>query len=364
MKRPVNTISILFLIGFLLLNIACKENKQINKEVNRTEIKLTEINDTLKFRSGIRSVMQDSKSNYWFGSDQEGACRYDGKTFTYFTPENGLCGKQVIYIREDQSGQIWFSTSNGLCYFDGIKIITVSRRQDNLTRNFNSKEYASWEVNSTDLWFPGYNSKEILRVAQGIPYTLKNPIEIPANKNPGDFGITGFSKSRKGGMWIAYYSGFAYNDKNKTQYFNDSTMQFDGKSKYMHVRSILEDSKGRLWIGNNGIGVQLMEHNSIIHFSEKMNLLKGKLFQTKSPAGTLMHVFVIKEDSQGNIWFGDRDTGAWRFDGKEMRNFTLDATLNTQHIWDICEDKNGNLLFTSGDRGIYKFNGNGFDRVF
>jgi len=47
-----------------------------------------------------------------------------------------------------------------------------------------------------------------------------------------------------------------------------------------------------------------------------------------------------------------------------MRNFTLDATLNTQHIWDICEDKNGNLLFTSGDRGIYKFNGNGFDRVF
>lgn len=141
-------------------------------------------------------------------------------------------------------------------------------------------------------------------------------------------------------------------------------MRYDGKSKYMHVRSILEDSKGRLWIGNNGIGVQLKEKDSIIHFSEKYNLFKGEFIRVKSPEGTLMHVFAIKEDSKGNIWFGDRDTGAWRFDGKEMKNFKLDSFLNTQHIWDIFEDKSGNLLFASGDRGVYKFNGNGFDRVF
>ncbi|HAD33319.1 MAG TPA: diguanylate cyclase, partial [Chitinophagaceae bacterium] len=83
-----------------------------------------------------------------------------------------------------------------------------------------------------------------------------------------------------------------------------------------------------------------------------------------SPEGTLMHVFAIKEDSKGNIWFGDRDTGAWRFDGKEIKNFKLDSNISTQHIWDIFEDKRGNLLFASGERGVYKFNGNGFDRVF
>lgn len=209
--------SIFFLIISLLLNTACTENKQINKEVKKNEIKLTKLYDTLKFRTGIRSVIQDSKSNYWFGSDQEGACRYDGKTFTYFTPENGLCGRQVINIREDETGHIWFSTSSGLCYFDGIKFITIYRRQDNLTRHFNSKEYASWEMNSTDLWFPGNNSKEILRIAHGVPFIIKNPIEIPVNKNAGDFGITSFSNSRKGGIWIAYYSGFAYYDNNKIQ---------------------------------------------------------------------------------------------------------------------------------------------------
>jgi hypothetical protein len=28
--------------------------------------------------------------------------------------------------------------------------------------------------------------------------------------------------------------------------------------------------------------------------------------------------FAIEEDSEGNIWFGDRDTGAWRYDGKTV----------------------------------------------
>ena len=150
---------LLFIIYILLLNIVSKDSTDIINEICKDEITKTEAKDTLQFKSGIRSILQDSKGNYWMGSDQEGACRFDGKTFTYFTPENGLCGKQVIYIREDQSGQIWFSTSNGLCYFDGIKFITVSRRQDNLNWHFKSKEYASWEMNSTDLWFPGYNSK-------------------------------------------------------------------------------------------------------------------------------------------------------------------------------------------------------------
>lgn len=56
--------------------------------------------EMLKFNSGIRAILHDSKGNYWFGSDQEGVCKYDGKTFAYYSPVNGFCGKQVIYIEE------------------------------------------------------------------------------------------------------------------------------------------------------------------------------------------------------------------------------------------------------------------------
>lgn len=354
---------ILIICGTFFIGCNQTESKNTNVGQRKNTIIPDNPTDTLSFTSGIRSIFQDSKGIYWFGSDQEGVCKYDGKNFTYYTTDNGFCGKQVVYIKEDGTGNVWFGTSSGLCYFDGAKFISAAKNNDIPALNLNVTEPTYWENDKNDLWFPGKNSFEVIRIDKGKIYTLKNPIVIPANEKSVNYGITGFSKSKKGGLWIAYYAGVCYYDGKIMHNINDSTMHYDGKSKYMHVRSILEDSKGRLWIGNNGIGLQLKENDSIIHFSEKYHLFRENLFRAKSPPGTLMHVFAIKEDSVGNIWFGDRDTGVWRFDGKQMKNFLLDTSLTTQHIWDIYEDKSGNLLFASGDRGIYKFNGNGFDRV-
>jgi ligand-binding sensor domain-containing protein len=345
---------IIWLITTLFLGLSCADNKNLNKQTSQNETAVKHPIDTLKFIKGLRSILQDSKGNYWFGSDQEGICKYDGKTFTYFTAVNGFCGKQVISIKEDPTGTIWFGTSSGLCSYDGVL--------------FNSNPHLSpmksWATHKTDLWFASNKGQELIRIDKGHIYTVKNPIVVPPNGNPIDYGITGFSVGKKGDLWMACYNGVVHYDGKSTQYINDSFMKFDGKSNYMHVRSILEDSKGRLWIGNNGIGVLLKEGDSITHFSHKNNLVKGGAFGVKSPQGTLMHVFAITEDSKGNIWFGDRDTGAWRYDGKEIKNFVVAPQLKTQHIWDIYEDKKGNLLFAMADNGVYKFNGNGFNRVF
>ena len=72
----------------------------------------------------------------------------------------------------------------------------------------------------------------------------------------------------------------------------------------------------------------------------------------------------IFQDSKGNYWFGDRDTGAWKFDGKTMTNYIVDAKLSTPMIWDIAEDNDKNLLFAMGKGGVYKFNGKSFDKIF
>lgn len=44
----------------------------------------------LQFTTGIRSIFQDSKGNYWFGSNHEGVCLYDGESFKYLTSIEGL----------------------------------------------------------------------------------------------------------------------------------------------------------------------------------------------------------------------------------------------------------------------------------
>ena len=72
----------------------------------------------------------------------------------------------------------------------------------------------------------------------------------------------------------------------------------------------------------------------------------------------------LLQDNKGNYWFGDRDTGAWKFDGKTMTNYTVDEKLKTQMIWSIYQDNNGDLLFAMGAGGVYQFNGKSFDKKY
>lgn len=110
----------------------------------------------------------------------------------------------------------------------------------------------------------------------------------------------------------------------------------------------------------------LLKEDSTINFSKQNGLIHKKSLKngSHSPLGTLEHVFVITEDSEGNIWFGDRDTGAWKFDGKTMTNYTVDSTLSSPMIWCIYNDRNNNLLFGMEKGNVYKFNGKSFNKRF
>lgn len=137
-------------------------------------------------------------------------------------------------------------------------------------------------------------------------------------------------------------------------------------NELLHIRSVLADSKGRIWIGNNGIGVLLKDGETTINFSEKHNLIHPTSTRRgdKSQPGTMEHVFAIEEDVEGNIWFGDRDNGAWKYDGTTMTNYTNDKNLKSQMIWTIYKDNNYNLLFGMAEGGVYKFNGKSFEKQF
>jgi ligand-binding sensor domain-containing protein len=310
----------------------------------------------LKFTSGIRAILQDSKGNYWFGSHQEGICKYDGSSFTYFTTKDGLPGNQIIALNEDSYGNICISTNNGLCTIvDSIIKLIIPITSSNYP-------ITNVKVSRNDIW-ASYGT-DYIKTEKNRTILLENPFIQLNVKNPKDYGITCFTNGKNDNVWIGTYSGvIGYNGKFHTK-ISDSTLGYDGKDEYMHVRSILEDSKGRLWIGNNGIGILLKQGDSIVNFSKKHQLYKGTPFTNPALYGTLMHVFSISEDKNGNIWFGDRDTGAWMYDGKTMTNLVVDSLLKSQHVWSIYNDKNGNLLFGMAEKGVYRYSENKFERVF
>jgi len=337
------------------------ENKPAAKEANKIELVAGSKADTLKFTSGIRAILQDSKGNYWFGSHNEGVGFYNGESFKYFTTNDGLSHNQIRSIQEDESGRIWFATAKGVSVYD----------KGSFTRFMTStnKPVLDWNATKGGLWFYA-NEEDGINRFDGMNMSY---LVFPKPKNHSSdrsYGVTGISIDKDGKLWISTYSALFSYDGGMVHVFDNKSLKLKDDDN-LHIRSVLADSKGRIWIGNNGIGVILKKGNSITHFSkEQGKLIPADEFaantQSKQFAKNtgLQAVFVITEDSQGNIWFGDRDSGAWKYDGITLTNYKINTKSSSQMISCIYEDQDKNLLFGMADGKVLEFNGSGFERHF
>ncbi|MHA7059618.1 ligand-binding sensor domain-containing protein [Aquimarina sp. M1] len=358
MNRKIEWI---YLILILTLNFSCADHKSTEKKVIKPELVNTSQSDTLKFASGIRSIFQDSNGNYWLGSHNEGVCYYDGKRFEYFTTNDGLPDNQIRLIQEDKNGTIWIGTAKGVCSYNGKKIINY------LTESNYPK--LDWNATTGNLWFYAGEEDGVIRFDGVNMHYLIFP--KPKNDNPNkSYGVTDITKDKGGKVWIATYSALFNYDGKMTNVFDRKNLKVKD-NEVLHIRSVLADSKDRIWIGNNGIGVILKNGDSITHFSKEQRKLipmdeferNTKTEQFAKNTG-IQSVFAIEEDAEGNIWFGDRDSGAWKYDGKTLTNYPINEKLLKPMIWSIYKDNTNNLLFGMADGGVYKFNGKSFDKMF
>ncbi|MBX7052774.1 MAG: diguanylate cyclase [Flavobacteriales bacterium] len=347
-----------YILLIMTLSFSCDVRKSTEGETNKFASIATSKTDTLKFTSGIRSIFQDSRGNYWFGSIREGVALYNGISFTYFSTNDGLIDNQILSIQEDKNGNIWFESQNGVCSYDGISI------QDE-TKGIAENSEDNWTKSEHELWF-GAGMKEGVYRFDGHQLSY---LAFPDPKviNPNNlYGVTSISKGKNNMIWLGTYAGVFGYDGKEFKVINDETLGLDIEVEPLHIRSVLEDSKGRLWIGNNGIGVWLIEGDSTIHFSDRNKLIhptsgrKGD----KSMPGTMEHVFTMAEDRDGNIWFGDRDAGIWKYDGVVMTNYTKKDGLTNDNALSIYKDHQGELWFGMEDGKVYKFNGKTFERPF
>ncbi len=75
------------------------------------------------------SIIEDSKGNMWFSTNGYGVYKFDGRTFTQYTMEDGLTDNSVDVIVEDHQGQMWFGTRyGGVSRFDGDSFTNYTAR--------------------------------------------------------------------------------------------------------------------------------------------------------------------------------------------------------------------------------------------
>jgi len=119
------------------------------------------------------------------------------------------------------------------------------------------------------------------------------------------------------------------------------------------------DSKGNLWFGSRGNGAFKFDGNSYINYTTTNGLCDND-------------VTCIAEDKKGNLWFGTT-SGVCRFDGEKFESLKIPQSntssswldkvypvVNPNQVMSILEDKKGNLWFGTNGAGVYKFNGDTF----
>jgi ligand-binding sensor domain-containing protein len=96
----------------------------------------------------ISSVYEDKTGNIWFGTRRHGACRYDGKTFTNFTANNGFYNSYSVL--EDKNGNMWFTTEkNGVWCYNGKSYKNFTEKEGLV----NNSVWFVIEDKNGSLWF-------------------------------------------------------------------------------------------------------------------------------------------------------------------------------------------------------------------
>lgn len=267
--------------------------------------------DSLQIADYVVEIFEDKKGDLWFGTVSEGVARFDGKTLTYLTKDDGLVDNSVVAIAEDKYGNMWFGTHGGLAKYDG-KTITNFTTKDGLCND---------------------------RVSQLLI-------------------------DRGGTIWVGTWGGVCRYDGVFFTTFDlpiPDVELLPYQNTMNWTTEIMKDSQGNIWFGRDGYGACKYDGKNFTHFTKKDGLASN-------------NVQVIREDKQGNIWFGSRVTendnpnpngragtgGLSRYDGKTIVTFPEIKGLSTNETYDIHVDKAGNVWIGSNKVGLYKYDGKAF----
>lgn len=264
------------------------------------------INLTYDTTMGLRvgSIVEDSNANLWFGT-HTGVYKYDGKTYTNYSVDDGLCDNLVSNITIDSKGSIWVGTWGGICKFNG-------------------NSFAS---------FP-----------------IPNPhIEVPSYQETTNW-ISEIMEDTNGNIWIGR-DGFGV-----TKFDGETFTHFTKKDGLAsnNVTDIQEDKFGNIWFSSRITEKDNPDANKRFGTGGLVKY-NGKNFMDFPTIEGLYSsdVFQIYRDSKDNIWISAQSNGVYKYDGNEFINYKNEGNKSTKSVMSILEDSKGTIWFGSAG-GLFR----------
>lgn len=208
-----------------------------------------------------RCLMFDHWGEMWIGTSS-GLKLWDGyemRTFRSSALSPGMLpNNTVLSMAEDHDGCIWVGTRNGLARLNLKKRDFASYY---LKGNANRIIYSLFTSSDGTLWIgtDGGLTRYNATTDNFETFTYKNATLISPEGRKMDrwwFSVKAMAEDRHGNLYVGTW-------ENGLMCFNPKTRQFRQYPKMNDMNSafsLLIDSKGRLWVGTFGYGLQMLPH--------------------------------------------------------------------------------------------------------
>lgn len=258
----------------------------------------------------IISLLEDSQSRLWIGTENKGLILYDLKqekgTKYQYDPigRYNIKANSIWSLFEDRHGTVWIGT-----YKNGIKKV-------------NPSEQKFHQVSAS--------SASKFHVSYGL--------------------VSSFVEDENGNLWVGTDGG-GLNCIKKDAQFNIQNIEyppFPGLESNAIV-SLLKDKAGRLWVGTWGKGIYIKEKGATV--------FKPFTAHSKKAEGDII---LIYEAPNGNIWICDYREGLGLYVPSQDKYYQFEPSANTNSISSrnaisIVEDGKGGIWVGYADRGIDRF---------
>ncbi len=311
----------------------------------------------------IWTIYQDKKSNYWFGSKENGVYFYNGQRLKHITTENGLVSNEIRGIQEDANGNVYFDTEKGVSKFDGRTFKTLQITNPASPLN-------DWVLKPDDLWFRMGFKSGAYRFDGKYLYYLKFPTSPQENtfykKNPNTnlkpYGLYTIYKDRKGYMWFGTASlGVCRYDGRTLNWHYEEQLQTTPNGGDFGTRAIFEDKNGKFWINNTRFRyvIETYGYKSVTFKKEN-----GIGYLNKTNKMEFPFFLSVTEDNKGNLWLATYEEGVYKYNGKELIHYPIKDGETDVLLFTIYKDNKGVLWLGTHNAGVYKFTGKTFERQF
>lgn len=321
--------------------------------------------DHKKNNSLINSTVLSVASNgneLWIGTDEGlNILNIKSREFKRYKPDSrdiySLTGKSISYVYIDDKGIYWLAPYHGGINKYDTNLNLFQLKQSNIfdQNGLNAPVVTSFAEYRNDEIFVGTDGGGLNLFNRKTELFKRFNFPLASGSTLSDVSIMGMEITRTEQLYLGTYANGLVVMDLKTGKFSQVTRNNNADALNSNdIFCLKEDKYGKIWVGTNGGGVNVLDanHKVLIKYCKNPKAINERDY----PGNNFIRF--IEEDNAGNIWIGSYGSGIavfnpggnkFRLHNKENSKLPNDLTLC------ILKDRSGNIWVGTFSGGLSLF---------